>query len=289
MTALNTTNLFIAIVIILSMLLNLEAIKINNKDFLIIMQKKNLVSIVTATYNSSNELSATYSSILKQSTQNWEWIITDDCSTDTTLELLKNIEAKDDRVKIYKNNINAGAAVSRNNSLTHVRGEFVAFIDSDDLWLESKLKKQIEFMEDNNIDFSFTAYELIDGKGSKLGKQVDTHLFGFITYEDMLKKKATLGCSTVMLRRSAFDDISMPLLRTGQDYATWLKLLKTGKNAYPLTDVLTQYRILPNSISRNKAKKAKRQWQIYREVEKLSFFKSLACFFFYAWRAVFRR
>ena len=105
----------------------------------------------------------------------------------------------------------------------------------------------------------------------------------------MLKKKATLGCSTVMLRRNAFDDITMPLLRTGQDYATWLKLLKTGQNAYPLIDVLTQYRILPNSISRNKVKKAKRQWQIYREVEKLSLYKSAVSFCFYAWRAVFRK
>lgn len=253
------------------------------------MTNKNLVSIVTATFNSSNELSATYRSVLKQSYQNWEWIITDDCSTDSTLELLNTIKMQDERIKILKNDINAGAAVSRNSSLTHAKGDFVAFIDSDDLWIPDKLEKQIRFMEENDIDFSFTAYELIDEKGESLGQQVDTHLNSFITYEEMLKKKATLGCSTVMLRRSAFDDITMPLLRTGQDYATWLKLLKTGKNAYPLTDVLTQYRILPNSISRNKIKKAKRQWQIYREIEKLSLYRSAVCFCFYAWRAVFRK
>lgn len=253
------------------------------------MANKNLVSIVTATYNSSNELSATYKSILKQSHQNWEWIITDDCSTDNTMELLQAIKIEDERVKILENNRNAGAAVSRNSSLTHAKGDFIAFIDSDDLWLPEKLDKQIRFMEENDIDFSFTAYELIDEKGESLGQQIDTQLNSFVTYEEMLKKKATLGCSTVMLKRNAFDDITMPLLRTGQDYATWLKLLKTGKHAYPLTEVLTQYRILPDSISRNKAKKAKRQWQIYREIEKLPFYKSAVCFCFYAWRAVFRK
>ena len=116
-----------------------------------------------------------------------------------------------------------------------------------------------------------------------------SHLNGYITYENMLRKKATLGCSTVMLRRASFRGLSMPSLRTGQDYATWLKLLRTATNAFPLTDVLTQYRILPNSISRNKIKKAKRQWQIYRQIEELSLIKSTECFIFYAWRAVFRK
>ncbi|WP_305838815.1 hypothetical protein [Photobacterium leiognathi] len=81
----------------------------------------------------------------------------------------------------------------------------------------------------------------------------------------------------------------MPLIRTGQDYGLWLKLLKTGKNAYKFNQVLTQYRILPNSISRNKIKKAKRQWQIYREIEKLPLLTSIECFCFYAYRAVFRK
>ncbi len=248
-----------------------------------------LVSIITATYNSNHSLIDTYQSIKSQTFDNFEWLITDDCSVDDTFELLNKISSEDNRVKVYKNDINSGAAVSRNNSLLHAKGDLIAFIDSDDVWLADKLETQIKFMEENNIDFSFTAYELIDKNGVGLGQKIDTHLLGFVNYEDMLKKKATLGCSTVMLRRNAFDDIAMPLLRTGQDYATWLKLLKTGRNAYPLTNVLTQYRILPNSISRNKIKKAKRQWQIYREVEKLTLLKSSMCFCFYAWRAVFRK
>lgn len=253
------------------------------------MLTNTVVSIVTATYNSSSEVAATYQSILSQSFQDWEWVVTDDCSTDCTFKTLLSLAENDKRIRLYKNTENSGAAVSRNESLKYINGNFIAFIDSDDVWLPLKLEMQIKFMEENNVDFSFTAYELIDENGSKLGKQVDTHLLGFVTYEDMLRKKATLGCSTVVIRREAFEDISMPLLRTGQDYATWLKLLKTGKNAYILAKVLTQYRILPNSISRNKVKKARRQWQIYRKVEKLSIFKSAVCFCFYAWRAVFRK
>ena len=253
------------------------------------MSKIISVSIITATYNSSNLIVDTYKSILNQSLCNWEWIVTDDCSSDDTFEVLQKLSKSDSRIAIFKNNVNSGAAVSRNNSLQQARGKFIAFIDSDDLWVTEKLEKQVQFMELNNIDFAFTAYELMNDKGEKIGQKVDTHLNDFVTYEDMLKKKATLGCSTVMLRRGAFEDLSMPLLRTGQDYATWLKLLKSGKSAYPLPEVLTLYRILPNSISRNKFKKAKRQWQIYREVEMLSLTKSVISFCYYAWRAVFRQ
>ncbi|GAB3520280.1 glycosyltransferase family 2 protein [Photobacterium alginatilyticum] len=246
------------------------------------------VSIITPTYNSEEWIIQTYESIVNQTHHNWEWIITDDCSSDETLKVLEYLSNNDDRVKVFCNRKNSGAAVSRNNSIEHAQGDFLAFIDSDDLWLPNKLESQIHFMGDK-IDFSFTAYELVDGSGKKLDKLVDSNQSGSFDYHDMLKKKATLGCSTVMLRRIAFNDISMPLLRTGQDYALWLKLLRTGSRAYVLNDVLTQYRILPNSISRNKIKKAKRQWQIYREIEKLSFKKSLECFSFYAYRAIFRK
>jgi len=247
-----------------------------------------LVSIITATFNSEVEILITYVSIKKQSFSNWEWLVTDDCSTDDTFNILESISRVDKRVKIFKNKINSGAAVSRNNALKYASGEFIAFIDSDDTWESNKLERQLSFMADK-IDFSFTAYDLINEQGESLNKIVDASQSGEFSYEDMLKKKATLGCSTVMLRRSAFEDITMPLLRTGQDYATWLMLLKNGRKAYLFNEVLTHYRIMPNSISRNKVKKARRQWQIYREVEKLPFTKSIICFCFYAWRAVFRK
>ena len=169
------------------------------------------VSTITATYNSQNEILATYESIKQQTYNNWEWLVTDDCSTDKTVLFLDELANSDDRINFFKQSVNQGAAVSRNNSLSHVTGEFIAFIDSDDIWLPDKLEKQIAFMDKANLDFSFTAYELINEKNERLSQQVDTHLNRFVTYEDILKKKATLGCSAVMLRRCAFSDISMPL------------------------------------------------------------------------------
>ncbi|WP_050485215.1 glycosyltransferase family 2 protein [Aeromonas sp. HZM] len=248
-----------------------------------------LISIITATYNSANEILETYESIKNQTYTNWEWLITDDCSSDNTLNILNDLSVKDTRIKILKNKHNSGAAVARNKSINAAEGEFLAFIDSDDVWNKNKLQYQLDFMLNNNVKFSFTAYELIDVNGLPLNKTVDTHLLKGVSYRDMLMKKATLGCSTVMVKAKAFEDLTMPLLRTGQDYALWLKLLKKDVIAEPISLVLTQYRIRPGSISRNKIKKAKRQWQIYRQIEKVSFGLSLFYFVNYAYRAIFRK
>lgn len=247
-----------------------------------------MVSIITPTFNSRSYIGETYLSIRGQSHQNWEWLVTDDCSTDGSAAFVAELAAKDSRVKSFRNIENSGAAITRNNSILHAAGDFIAFIDSDDYWEPEKLERQLQFMGEK-IDFSFTAYAIMDERGNLTGKLVDANRSGSFGYDDMLCKAATLGCSTVMLRRSAFADLSMPLIRTGQDYALWLKLLKTGKRAHLIGEPLTRYRITPNSISRNKVKKAKRQWQIYREIEGLALPKAAYCFAFYAWRAVFRR
>ncbi|NOH84558.1 glycosyltransferase family 2 protein [Vibrio sp. 03-59-1] len=252
------------------------------------MKSNPLISIITPSYNCADTLQATADSILSQTHNHWEWLITDDCSDVATQKKLSQLEQSDSRIHVFFSEINGGAAIARNHSLSQASGEFIAFLDSDDLWLPTKLERQIEFMNDS-IDFSFTAYEIINEEGVATGQLVDANQEGEFTYQQMLQKQATLGCSTVMLRRCAFQDISMPLLRTGQDYALWLKLLKTGAKASVLAKPFTQYRIMPNSISRNKVKKARRQWQIYRKVEQLSFITSVYCFGFYAWRAVFRR
>lgn len=252
------------------------------------MENGKLVSIVTPSYNCSSTLQETADSIINQTHGHWEWLITDDCSDLNTRKLLFKLSELDSRIHVVLSGQNSGAAVARNNSISRAKGDFIAFIDSDDIWLPTKLEEQLDFMG-NEVNFSFTAYQIIDEKGMPTSKYVDVNQSGAFTYQDMLKKQATLGCSTVMLRRRAFEDIQMPLLRTGQDYALWLKLLKTGAQASILAKPLTQYRIMPNSISRNKVKKALRQWQIYREVEQLSLIRSVYYFSHYAWRAVFRR
>lgn len=247
-----------------------------------------LVSIITPTYNSSSYILRTYESICEQSHQNWEWLITDDKSNDNTVAIIEDIILKDKRVMLFKNDVNSGAAFSRNISISKASGEFIAFLDSDDLWYPEKLTKHIGFME-NHIDFSFTSYEVVDEFDNALNKRIDTkHNILFFSYNEMLRKKATIGCSTVMLRRESFKKIKMPMIRTAQDYALWLSLLKQGYNAFLLNEVLTKYRITPNSLSQNKFKKALAQWHVYRKNESLNLLRTIVNFNFYAFRAIFR-
>jgi len=252
------------------------------------MNETPMVSIITPAFNCSPTLRETAETVMNQTYKNWEWLITDDCSDEETKKVLLELSCRDSRIKINHFKSNHGAAVARNDAISRSSGDFIAFIDSDDLWDLDKLQVQVQFMQDG-VNFSFTAYSLITEKGQSLNKVVDRQVKKSFGYDDMLKKQATLGCSTVMLRKRAFSDLKMPLLRTGQDYALWLKLLRLGERAYLLPRPLTNYRIVSTSISRNKYKKAMRQWQIYRKVENLGFVKSCHCFCFYAIRAIFRR
>lgn len=245
-----------------------------------------LVSIITPSYNSSPFIKATYESIIAQSHENWEWLITDDGSTDDSWQLLQELAQKDQRIKPLQNKVNSGAAVSRNNSIARAKGEFIAFLDSDDIWLPQKLELHLAFMEQNNADLSFTSYTLIDEQGKDLNCIIDAQNHGAYSYQDMLRKRATMGCCTVIVRKGAFGDISMPLIRAGQDYALWLKLLKTGKNAFIYNNPLSKYRIVSNSLSRNKYHKAFKIWQVYREIEQLNIFKASYVFCHYAIRAL---
>lgn len=247
-----------------------------------------LVSIITPTFNCAAFLPQTAESVRSQAHQHWEWLITDDCSQDGTWEVIQGLCAADGRIKAARNDTNRGAAFSRNRCMDRAQGRYLAFLDADDLWLPDKLEQHLDFMIAGSIRFSFTAFEVIDRDGQATGKTVDGASGISVNYEDMLRKKATMGCSTVMVDRSLIGEARMPEMRTGQDYAFWLALLRSGITATCLPAALTQYRIVPGSISRNKLKKARRQWRIYRESEQLGLGKSLECFLFYAWRAVFR-
>lgn len=246
------------------------------------------VSIITPTFNSAAFLPQTAASVRSQSHPDWEWLITDDCSQDGTWEMIQDLCAADSRIKAVRNDTNQGTAFCRNRCMDRAQGRYLAFLDADDLWLPEKLQRQLDFMASESLRFSFTAYEIMDQHGQSWNKIVDGKREFTVNYEDMLRKKATMGCSTVMVERSLVGEARMPAMRTGQDYAFWLALLRSGIVATCLPTALTKYRIVPGSISRNKFRKARRQWRIYREAEMLGLGKSLECFLFYAWRAVFR-
>lgn len=243
-----------------------------------------IVSVVTASFNCADYILETYESIRAQTFTDWEWIVVDDGSTDNSCLLIERIVSDDRRVRLLRNSQNEGSARSRNRGIDASQGEFIAFVDSDDMWAPDKIEKQLSFFR-AGIDFTFTGYRIVDDEGADTGKRIDSSVPGTFSYEDMLAKKATLGCSTVMIRRSAIGELRMPELRTAQDYAFWLKLLRTGMRAHLLPETLASYRIRPGSLSRNKFRKAKQQWKIYREVEKQSLVSSMKFFILYAWRA----
>ena len=247
-----------------------------------------VVSVITAAYNSADYINDAYDSLRSQTMENWEWVVVDDASTDDTLDILTGISQKDSRVRVFSNTRNAGAARSRNWALQETRGQFLAFLDSDDKWLPEKLFRQLSFMTAVGANASFTAYSVIDCDGRATGKVIDGNPKREIGYPQALRKRATIGCSTVVLSKTAVKDHLMPDIRTGQDYAFWLKLMRFGLIFHHLAIPLTEYRITPGSISRNKIRKALRQWEIYRSLEGLSIPNSFWNFCFYAVRAVTR-
>lgn len=245
-----------------------------------------LISIITPSYNASRFIGQTIESVRMQTYQNWELIIVDDCSTDETPNILNRYANVEPRIKVHFLKENSGAAVARNFALTQAKGSFVAFLDSDDCWKPEKLEKQLSFMQTNDYAFSFTGYEFITHEGVYLHKQVSAP--EQVTYGDMLKN-TIVGCLTVMIDLNKVGSIQMPNIRTRQDLATWLSILKKGFVAYGLNENLAEYRIGNPSISKNKWKAAKMNWFVYRKIEKLNLLKALWCFSHYAYYAVAKR
>lgn len=244
------------------------------------MQTSNpLISIITPAYNSDRFIRQTMDSVLAQTYENWEMIIVDDHSTDKTVEYVKDYQKRDPRIKLFQLNKNSGSAVARNTAMRNAKGRYIAFLDSDDMWYPEKLEKQIRFMQEKDIAFSFTKYRLMEEDGTV--KEVESKAPDSVGYDDLMKH-CVIGCLTVMLDREKTGDQEMVNIRTRQDYAYWLAITKRGIRAYGLPEVLAKYRIVENSISRNKIKAAQRQWYVYREIEKQNLIKSLWYFANYA-------
>ena len=244
------------------------------------------VSVITASYNAGRFIEETIKSVLEQTYDNLELIIVDDCSTDNTEEIVKKYMKIDLRVKFYKLEKNSGAAVVRNTALEKAKGRFIAFLDSDDVWDRDKLEKQINFMKKNNYGFSFTSYRLMNEKGILLNKEV--RVPSQIKYEQLLKN-TIIGCLTVIIDKDIIGDFRMPLVRAGQDTATWLSILRKGNIAYGYDEVLASYRLVDGSISSNKLKALKRTWNTYRKLENLNLIKSTYYFVYYVLNAIRKR
>lgn len=247
---------------------------------------ENFVSIVTPVYNSEKFISYTIESVINQTYQNWEMIIVDDCSRDDSANIIEKYCLADTRIKYIKLEKNSGAAVARNVGIDISKGRFIAFLDSDDLWEPEKLEKQIKFMEENKIGFSFTSYRLIDEEGNDLNKVITVP--SKVNYDDLLKN-TIIGCLTVVIDKNIIGDFRMPLVRAGQDTATWLSILRRGFEAYGINEPLARYRKVNGSISSNKIKALKRTWNTYKNIEKLPFPKLCYVFTCYVINAIRKR
>ncbi|WP_242035121.1 glycosyltransferase family 2 protein [Mesobacillus harenae] len=247
------------------------------------MDSQPLVSIITPVYKAEEFIEQTINSVQSQTYTNWEMILVDDLSPDNSKQIIDRISEKDNRVRLIQLEKNSGAAIARNTAIENSNGKYIAFLDSDDLWQPEKLERQVQFMLENNIEFSFTGYEIMKEDGTKTGKIV--HVPQEINYNGLLKN-TIIGCLTVMLDKHAIGKIEMVNIRTRQDFVLWLDILKRGHIAYGIDEPLAYYRKVEGSISSNKIKTAKRNWKVYREIEGLPLPKAIYCFCGYAYNAL---
>lgn len=242
------------------------------------------VSIIMACYNSEKWIKETIQCVKDQTFCDWELLITDDCSSDSSVAIIKEEEKKDSRIKLYVFEDNQGAGKARNNSMLKAKGRYIAYLDSDDLWRETKLEHQIAYMQDKGLAMCYTDYDIVNENG-KYRKTIKVPKS--ITYQEYLRHPITCTHS-IMFDTEKIDKrlLLMPDIRRGQDGATWLQVLKTGVKGYALSEPLAKYRRHEGSLSSNKIKAVKRMWYLYRKVEHLSLGYSCLCFVSYTMNAI---
>ena len=224
------------------------------------MFTKDLVTIITPNYNCDLFIKQTIESVLSQTYSKWELIIVDDCSTDNSIQIASTYVQKDSRIKIIQNETNKGAAFSRNKALDIAQGEYIAFLDSDDLWEKDKLEKQILFMKEHNCDFCFTRYDLIDEENKPVGK--NARIPKTLTYWKLLHHDF-IGCLTAIYCYDFASNIRSFDIKNNNDYGLFLQVVRKAKNAMGINETLAHYRIRKHGISRNKLKKVKPFFELF--------------------------
>lgn len=234
-----------------------------------------LVSIITPCYNAANYIAQCITSVQNQTYTNWEMLIVDDCSSDHSVEAIKMFQKNDKRIKLMKLEVNSGAAISRNKALEYAQGDYIAFLDADDLWLPNKLERQILFMQTNKYAFTYSSYEEIDEKGHFL--KLKPIFKPRLNYRDMWAANR-VGCLTAIYDVKQLGKMYMPNIRKRQDYALWLSILKQPHvYCFGLNEVLSQKRVIKSSISSNKLEMLYWNFIMFRKTQHYGVVKSLYC------------
>lgn len=228
------------------------------------MNDYGLISIITPCYNAANVISQTIDSVISQTYTNWEMIIVDDCSTDGSAKVIQHYIQQDKRIKYFKTDFPSGSpALPRNIGIRNVQGDYIAFLDSDDLWLPDKLEEQVTFLEENHYDFVYSNYEKINWDGKRANRIV--YVRSCSSYWDTLES-CEIPCLTVLMRKTLIKDVYFKSIPK-EDYAFWLEILRRGVNAYNTGKIHALYREAKQSRSANKYRMFKSQWLVLREIE----------------------
>lgn len=246
------------------------------------------VTIIMPAYNASNTIYESIQSVLGQTYQYFELIVVNDCSSDNTKEIVEELIESDDRIKFIDKIVNEGVASARNTGLDHAQGEFVAFLDSDDKWQETKLEKQINIIKQHpEIDVVYTSYYRFNNSG--IGKIVEVP--EFINNKKLLKGNP-IGNLTALYNFKKFSKIRQKKIGH-EDYLFWLELFNSANDVkgVGIQEPLAYYRVAENgaSLSGNKLRSALWTWNIYRHHLKLNVISSIFYFAFYVFKAVFKR
>ena len=220
-----------------------------------------LISIIIPYFKKKEFFEKTIHSVLNQTYSNFEIFIVYDDENKDDLDFVKKISELDSRINLIINNQNLGAGQSRNIGIKHSNGEYIAFIDADDLWHQDKLLMQIEFMQSNNYYISHTSYDIINEKEDKISsRKVKT-----LTYDQLLKS-CDIGLSTVILKKNLLDDDTLfPELKTKEDYVLWLKITRRGQKIAALDKTLSKWRKCKISLSSSTIRKLIDGYSVYRK------------------------
>lgn len=245
------------------------------------MSKAELVSIITPAYKAASIIEDTIKSVLSQSYSNWELLIADDCSPDDTRAVVEKWCAIDPRIKLICLERNGGPATARNAALNNATGRWIAFLDSDDVWLPNKLEDSISFALMRDAAIIFTGFRRFSKDGSRLGD--------YIAVPERLTYRSLLGNTAIATSTVLIDTLKTGPIRMEKayydDFVCWLNILKRGFVAHGLDKDLMRYRVMSQSVSRNKKRSAMEVWKTYRQIEKLSLIPALWYFANYGMRA----
>lgn len=240
-----------------------------------------LVTIITPLFNAEKFITQTLESVQNQSYSNWEHLLVDDASQDNSAEIVQEQLAKDSRIQLIKLPENKGAAFCRNHATQLAQGNYIAFLDSDDLWHPEKLERQIEFMQGNDCDVSYTSYVHIDEAGNPLNKRIKA--LSTLSFKKQHRNNY-IGNLTGMYRVSRVGKILAPAIRKRQDWAVWLEAIhKSGKPAMGLQEDLASYRVRDGSISSNKLNLVTYNFQFYRSYLGYSWLTSVGYLLRFFW------